>query len=595
MRFPISIESRCPQFKSQNIGIIQTVSLIFTACVLFFASHQIVTAQTVHMPDSNLRTVLKLALGKEMGDDITQADMASLESLEAPESGIRDLTGLEFAINLTKLDLGLNEIPNVAPLKNLTNLTELYLNRNRRISDVSPLKNLTNLRHLTLGGNLISDISPLKDLISLSYLHVGYNNVVDISPLKYLTTLTFLNLDDNRISDVSPLADLPNLTALHLDDNRISDMSPLNGLTTLTFLNINDNKISDLSPLTNLTNLTTVNLHGNGISDVSVLTNLTDLTILKLHENKISDISPLADLTNLTILRLHDNRISDISPLKGLITLTKLFLYNNEISDVSVLKDLINLKVLDLSDNHITDFSPIAGLIENLEKYDNSNQTGTPLNADVNHDGIVDTTDLILVALSYGNPNFGDAARSDVYPDVNRDGVVDVEDLISVAAEIDATAAAPALKKNPVATSPLTAASLTQWIQLAKQLDRQQPYMQKGITTLERLLTALTFTEVLSKETALLANYPNPFNPETWIPYQLAEPAAASISIYAGDGKLVRTLALGHLAAGAYRSKSRAAYWDGRNELGEPVASGVYFYTLTAGGFITTGKMILQK
>ena len=92
-----------------------------------------------------------------------------------------------------------------------------------------------------------------------------------------------------------------------------------------------------------------------------------------------------------------------------------------------------------------------------------------------------------------------------------------------------------------------------------------------------------------------LPNYPNPFNPETWIPYQLAASADVSISIYAADGKLVRTLSLGHQPVGIYESRSRAAYWDGRNALGEPVASGLYFYTLTAGEFSTTRKMLIRK
>ena len=106
------------------------------------------------------------------------------------------------------------------------------------------------------------------------------------------------------------------------------------------------------------------------------------------------------------------------------------------------------------------------------------------------------------------------------------------------------------------------------------------------------------------KETSLLPNYPNPFNPETWIPYRLAAPADVSIAIYAADGKLVRALALGHQPVGLYESRNRAAYWDGRNALGEPVASGVYFYTLstestrdsvTAGDFTATRKMLIRK
>ena len=97
------------------------------------------------------------------------------------------------------------------------------------------------------------------------------------------------------------------------------------------------------------------------------------------------------------------------------------------------------------------------------------------------------------------------------------------------------------------------------------------------------------------KESVLLANYPNPFNPETWIPYQLSEPAEVTVSIYSVNGSLIRTLALGHQSAGVYQSKSRAAYWDGRNAFGERVASGLYFYTLTAGDFTATRKMLIRK
>ena len=99
----------------------------------------------------------------------------------------------------------------------------------------------------------------------------------------------------------------------------------------------------------------------------------------------------------------------------------------------------------------------------------------------------------------------------------------------------------------------------------------------------------------IPEETSLLPNYPNPFNPETWIPYQLAEPAEVTLSIYAADGRLVRTLALGHQRVGVYQSQSRAAYWDGKNELGESVASGVYFCTLSAGNFSATQKMLIRK
>ena len=106
---------------------------------------------------------------------------------------------------------------------------------------------------------------------------------------------------------------------------------------------------------------------------------------------------------------------------------------------------------------------------------------------------------------------------------------------------------------------------------------------------------APTVHVTLPGKTALLANYPNPFNPETWIPYQLAKPADVTITIYRVEGTLVRTLALGQQAAGTYQIQSHAAYWDGKNALGEPVASGVYFYTLTAGEYTATRKMLIRK
>ena len=107
---------------------------------------------------------------------------------------------------------------------------------------------------------------------------------------------------------------------------------------------------------------------------------------------------------------------------------------------------------------------------------------------------------------------------------------------------------------------------------------------------LEQLLAVLT-----PKNTALLPNYPNPFNPETWIPYQLEKPAEVTVFIHSANGTLIRTLALGHQPASIYQSRDRAAYWDGTNEVGEPVASGVYFYTLSAGSFNGTRKMLVIK
>jgi len=99
----------------------------------------------------------------------------------------------------------------------------------------------------------------------------------------------------------------------------------------------------------------------------------------------------------------------------------------------------------------------------------------------------------------------------------------------------------------------------------------------------------------MPKRSVLLPNYPNPFNPETWIPFELSKAADVTVRIYNAKGQLVRNLILGNKAAGTYVNREKAAYWDGRNEHGEKVASGVYFYSIQAGRYTATRKMVMRK
>ena len=204
------------------------------------------------------------------------------------------------------------------------------------------------------------------------------------------------------------------------------------------------------------------------------------------------------------------------------------------------------------------------------------------LASDVNGDGAVNIQDLVFVASRLGRAAGNKA-------DVNGDGAVNIQDLVFVAGELGGAAAAPSVWYHTSFGVP-PRATVEQWLLQARGLLLTDARSQRGVLLLERFLAALT-----PKETALLENYPNPFNPETWIPYHLAEPAAVTLTIYSVDGKVVRRLDLGHQAAGFYQSKSRAAYWDGRNNVGERVASGLYFYTLKAGDFAATGKMLIRK
>ena len=212
-----------------------------------------------------------------------------------------------------------------------------------------------------------------------------------------------------------------------------------------------------------------------------------------------------------------------------------------------------------------------------------ADQTATFIPEDVNQDGRVSIADVIEVAQALGK-QVSEKPRADV----NGDGAISFADLVAIAralAKARSGAAAPSQKAVV-----LDAATVQTWLQLARIEDDGSLMFREGIANLEQLLASL-----LPKETILLTNYPNPFNPETWIPYRLAKPAKVSIAIHTANGQLVRVLALGTQSAGIYQHRSRAAYWNGKNEVGEPVASGVYFYTLTAGEFTSTRKMLIRK
>ena len=221
----------------------------------------------VDIPDANLRAVIADSLDKASGAPITRAEMATLTRIDAPNKGIRNLTGLEHATNLQWLNLGIEPVNN-------------QLVNSNDISNLSSLSNLTNLRLLDISGNSISNISPLSNLTNLIYLNLIGNSVSDISDLSRLTSLETLGLSSNSISDISPLSRLTSLESLFLSSNSISDISPLSRLTSLETLSIRSNRISDISPLvanTGLSSGDTVNLEGNPLSSTSLNTHIPAL------------------------------------------------------------------------------------------------------------------------------------------------------------------------------------------------------------------------------------------------------------------------------------------------------------------------------
>ena len=191
---------------------------------------------------------------------------------------------------------------------------------------------------------------------------------------------------------------------------------------------------------------------------------------------------------------------------------------------------------------------------------------------DVNRDCQINIQDLVLVATRLGS-------GSPKEYDVNDDGIIDIVDLILVAGSLGNINGAPSIRENH---------QIEQWIEEAKQINSDDPIFQKGILALEQLLRKPI-------EAKLLSNYPNPFNPETWIPYQLSEPSNITLSIHSIDGNVIRTLSLGYKQQGLYHDRNKAIYWDGKNDVGETVSSGVYFYTLITKNFTQTKKMLILK
>ena len=127
--------------------------------------------------------------------------------------------------------------------------------------------------------------------------------------------------------------------------------------------------------------------------------------------------------------------------------------------------------------------------------------------------------------------------------------------------------------------------------------DRSVDCDERSFTAAMRVLVYLQQLIVTARpeKTQLLANYPNPFNPETWIPYELATDTNVRLTIYNTQGVVIRTLQFGHQSAGYYTGRDRAAYWDGRNALGEQVASGLYFYQLETDEMSLMRKMVILK
>ena len=303
----------------------------------------------VRIPDLNLHAAIAEALGKSPNAPITVGEMEGLGRLDARNRGIQDLTGIQFATNLSRLNLGDSS------------------ESGNQVSDLSPLAGLINLKDLSLWGNPVSDLSPLKGLKNLDRLVFSHTQVADLSPIARLINLRTLDFNVANVSDLSPIAGLINIEYLGFPNNNVSDLSAIAGFVNLKTLYFWGNNVSDISPIAGLFNLVTFGSWGNPITDVSPFAGLTKIETIDICGGDLSDLTPLASLRGLKRLYLRANGISDISALAALTGLNRLNIAENEISDTAPLASLTNLTWLDLSHNEISNFSPLDGLRENIK------------------------------------------------------------------------------------------------------------------------------------------------------------------------------------------------------------------------------------
>ena len=215
---------------------------------------------------------------------------------------------------------------------------------------------------------------------------------------------------------------------------------------------------------------------------------------------------------------------------------------------------------------------------------------GMESSGDVNQDGIVNVLDIILVA-----QNLGQKQPSNSRIDVNKDGQVNVLDLVFVAERLGEKVAAAPSQMDVIKGTPSSSGDVIVVRRAMNELEAVPEKSQSVEVTLRFLHAWLANADRDVRKTSVLPNYPNPFNPETWIPYQLADAADVSMKIYDIGGRLVRTISVGFKPIGYYLTRERAAYWDGRNATGEPVSSGVYFLHFIAGDFSATQRIVILK
>ena len=354
------------------------------------------------------------------------------------------------------------------------------------------------------------------------------------------TSITDWNTTDNTIFTATITPTTSGTVILNVAANVATDAAN-NGNTAATTQTVEVTIDTVSIPNTALANLvrTTLSLAADATITTADMQRLTSLGIGAARRLQINDLTGLEHATNLTSLTLPRNAVSDLSPLSNLTNLTTLALSRNSVSDLSPLASVTSLTTLHLKQNNIINLSHLVGL-----------------------------TNLTTLGLKNNN-------------------ITDVTPLANLVSGGSTTLNTLELEHNNIPSTVANKTALQTLRDAGVSVDIILPDVANAPENTE--------TGTLPHQTQLLANYPNPFNPETWIPYHLANPSDVQITIYDVRGNVVRRLELGHQQEGYYTNRSHAAYWDGTNAVGERVVSGVYFYQFQADNRSLLRKMLILK
>ncbi len=558
-------------------------------------------------------------------------------------SQIPSLKGLKVLRHLEIRGCNVSDLSSLAELRTLQWLSLV----DNTISDVSPLAQLTRLEHLNLDANLISDVKPLAALTRLEVLYLENNAISDVSSLAGFKNLDRLDLRNNAISDFSSLEGLPDKTFVRMNGNPgfPSGGPKITGpwLWAIVPGTRLDDRTDFLSRATSGA-ATEIKVSTNGAKEGKAVGKRK----WALHSISATNSDNINRMTAAlgwgTREEIYDHIVYGSVILEApKEQQTQMLVGSDDAVKVWLNGELVHSAFVARGAGDYQDFFPVTlkqGKNALLVALDNRGHGGfsgffgfapdakyTVFRPSLNFVFQTDTTPIAIgdnftVNLNVENVTDVGGWQADLTFDPKVLTAQSVTEGDFLKQDEGETFFQKGTIKNQIGKiTNIKAARLTRTPVRGHGTLLSVTF--KALRNGESKLTLQNFQvgtrggektrsippditivvgdgapaapSLRPDETALLHNYPNPFNPETWIPYQLSEPADVTIRIYAASGVLVRTLVLGYQPVGIYQYRSRAAYWDGKNEVGESVASGIYFYTLTAGDFTATRKMLIMK